>query len=99
MRALYRLSAEAINDLEQIWLDGYITWSLKKADRYHQLITDEIEYISRSFETASCAGHIRMGYRSSKVKSHVIYFRPWEDKVVEVVRILHERMDMDSRLK
>ncbi|WP_375303811.1 type II toxin-antitoxin system RelE/ParE family toxin [Niastella sp. OAS944] len=37
------------------------------------------------------------GYRASKVKSHLIFYRIVND-VVEIIRILHEQMDIDNRL-
>lgn len=42
--------------------------------------------------------HVRQGYRAAKVKSHLIFYRKAEDDVVEIVRILHQRMDIENRL-
>ncbi len=42
--------------------------------------------------------HIRKGYRASKVKSHLIFYRISNEKLVEVIRILHEQMDVENRL-
>ena len=41
--------------------------------------------------------NVRKGYRASKVKSHLIFYRVKDDRV-EIIRILHERMDIDTRL-
>jgi toxin ParE1/3/4 len=30
----YRISKEALNDLEKLWLYTFETWSLEQADRY-----------------------------------------------------------------
>lgn len=98
MSAGYRISADAIEDLEKIWLYGYDAWSREQADRYYRLIVDEIEYVAKHFDAARNAGHIRKGYRSAKVKSHVIFFKMGTDQVVEIVRVLHERMDIENRL-
>jgi toxin ParE1/3/4 len=98
MSAGYRISSDALEDLERIWLYGYDTWSRTQADRYYQLIIAEIEYASRHFDSARNAEHIRKGYRSAKVKSHVIFFKKGIDEIVEVVRVLHERMDIENRL-
>lgn len=43
--------------------------------------------------------HIKQGYRASKVKSHLIFYRKGEDGVTEIVRVLHQRMDIKNRLK
>ena len=38
---IYKISKEASNDLEKIWLYTIETWSAEKADRYLNLIFDE----------------------------------------------------------
>ena len=42
----YKLSVKASNDIENIWLYTFEKWSLEQADRYINLIIDEIEYLS-----------------------------------------------------
>ena len=41
--------------------------------------------------------NVRNGYRSSKVKSHLIFYRVVND-TIEVIRILHELMDIENRI-
>ena len=41
--------------------------------------------------------HVRKGYQASKVKSHIIFYRILND-TIEVIRILHERMEIKNRL-
>jgi toxin ParE1/3/4 len=41
-----KFSNEAVKDLEEIWIYTKETWSIDQADRYYQLIIDEVEYIS-----------------------------------------------------
>ncbi len=43
-------------------------------------------------------GKIRKSYRYSKVKSHLIFFKKDKTNKIEVVRVLHERMDLENRL-
>lgn len=42
--------------------------------------------------------HIKKGYFMSKVKSHLIFYRKAEDEMVEIIRILHQIMDIENRL-
>lgn len=90
--------AIAIEDLEEIWLYTFQTWSLEQANRYHSLIYKEIEFLSRSSESGKDLNHIRKGYRSSKIKSHFIFYK-YSTSEIEIVRILHENMDIPNRLK
>jgi toxin ParE1/3/4 len=61
-------------------------------------ILDEIEFISENFEAAKYFGNIRKNYRYSKVKSHLVFFKMTKDNEIEVVRVLHERMDIKNQL-
>src|SRR5262245_12865751 len=96
-RLPYVISNEAVADLEEIWLYTLEKWSLAQADRYYELIFDEIDQICRNPASGKNMDHIRSGYRASKVKSHLIFYRVIRG-TVEVVRILHEMMDIGSRL-
>jgi toxin ParE1/3/4 len=91
------ISKKAVSDLEEIWLYTFKKWSVEQADRYYNLIFDEINYISRNSNAGKSMEHVRKGYRASKVKSHLIFYRVLNDKI-EVIRILHERMDIENRL-
>ncbi len=52
----YRISEKAIEDLEKIWLYTYRKWSLKQADRYHDLIMNEIEFIVSNYNLSRNIG-------------------------------------------
>ncbi|MEO6843606.1 MAG: type II toxin-antitoxin system RelE/ParE family toxin [Ginsengibacter sp.] len=93
----FLISEKAVSDLEEIWLYTVKNWSVDQADRYYNLIFDEIDYICKNINTGKSMEHVRKGYRASKVKSHLIFFRVKND-TVEIIRILHERMDIENRL-
>jgi toxin ParE1/3/4 len=99
MKKKYRISSKAISDLEKIWHYTLKKWSKEQADRYHNLIVNEIEYISENYETCRRVDHIRSGYRISKVKSHLIFFKEKDKNIIEIIRILHQEMDIENRLK
>ena len=42
--------------------------------------------------------HIKDGYLVSYVKSHVIFFKG-EEEIVELINILHQKMDIESDLE
>ena len=87
----------AIEDLEEIWFYTLQTWSLEQADRYHGLIYTEIDFLANSPDSGKDLNHIRKGYRSSKVKSHFIFYK-YSSLEIEIIRILHENMDIPNRL-
>jgi toxin ParE1/3/4 len=94
----YVISKKAIADLEQIWLYTVEKWSVVQADRYYNLIFDEINFICKNNNAGKSMENVRKGYRASKVKSHLIFYRV-QNNTIEVIRILHERMDIENRLK
>jgi len=93
----YAISKKAINDLEEIWLYTVEKWSVPQANRYYSLIFDEIDYICKYPGLGKSMDHVRKGYRASKIKSHLIFYRVLNN-TVEIIRILHEKMDIDNRL-
>jgi toxin ParE1/3/4 len=95
----YALSQEARNDLENIWLYTHETWSLEQADRYYRQLFDEIEYLSDHPNSGKDVGFIRKGYLRSKVQTHFIFYKINKKKnEIEIIRILHQQMDIENRL-
>lgn len=95
----YRISKQAIDDLNDIWVYTFQKWSKEQANRYYDLLIDEIEFIADNYLIGKSVEQIRKNYRDTKAKSHLIFYRKTENEIVEVVRILHQRMDVKKRLK
>ena len=96
--AEYSISEKALEDLNSIWIYTAENWSVEQADRYYNLIMDEIEFISDNYETIKDFGNVRKNYRYSKVKSHLVFCKKGANEKMEVVRILHEKMDIKNRI-
>ena len=94
----YIISEKALEDINNIWIYTAENWSVEQADRYYNLIIDEIEYIIDHLDMARDFGKIRKSYKYSKTKSHLIFFKKDKANEIEVVRVLHERMDIENRL-
>jgi len=93
------ISNEAAIDLEKIWLYTYENWSLQQADRYFNLIMDEIENLSNDPHSGIDYSLIRKEYFKSRVKSHFIFYKINNKKnEIEIIRILHQQMDIDTQL-
>ncbi|MCK0132568.1 type II toxin-antitoxin system RelE/ParE family toxin [Flavobacteriaceae bacterium F08102] len=95
----YRISEQAINDLNDIWVYTFKKWSKEQADRYYDLIIGEIEFIADNYQIGKSTEQTRKNYRVTQIKSHLIFYRKVENEIVEVVRILHQRMNIKKRLK
>ena len=94
----YRISQQAINDLNDIWVYTFHKWSKEQADRYYDLIVNEFEFIADNFMSGKSTEKIRSNYRTTKIKSHLIFYRKVDNDIVEIVRILHQRMDVKEHL-
>lgn len=95
----YKISKQAEIDLENIWLYTFEEWSLEQADYYLDLIIDEIEYISENPKTGKDYNDVRKGYFRSRVKSYFIFYRiNIKEEIVEIIRILHQQMDIESHI-
>lgn len=95
----YKISQEANRDIENIWFYTFENWSTEQADRYFNLLLDEIEYIAKNPNSGKDYNQIIKGYFRSRIKSHFIFYKINRKKErVEIIRILHQRMDIESRL-
>ncbi|RQT07478.1 type II toxin-antitoxin system RelE/ParE family toxin [Burkholderia contaminans] len=83
-------------DLEDIW--RYTVWrgSLKQADLYHRDLIGTMEALARGEKVGrTCV--VRDGYFRYAVGSHVVFYRETE-YTIDVIRVLHQRMDIEQRL-
>ena len=95
----YKLTNEAIKDLEEIWSYTKQKWSIEQADRYYNLLIDEIEYVSINPLSGRSIDYIKEGYKTTKVKSHVVFYMQQEKEMILIIRILHQSMDIEKRMK
>src|SRR5210317_948036 len=94
-----KISLLASQDLENIWLYTFEEWSIEQADRYLNLIMDEIEYVAQKPESGFDFSSVRKNYYRTIIKSHLIFYRiDKNNDTIEIIRILHQRMDIENRL-
>ncbi|MBE6442203.1 MAG: type II toxin-antitoxin system RelE/ParE family toxin [Desulfovibrio desulfuricans] len=91
-----RLTPLAEADLEEIWLYTFRRWSPEQADAYVRGIMAAIAGLARG-DKVGLRTDVRPGYRKYRAGMHVIYFRR-SGEFVDVIRILHERMDVERHL-
>lgn len=95
----YKISHLAGIDIKNIWQYIHQKWSRKQADRYYNLILDEIEYIAQNPDAGKDFSHVIEGYFKTQIKSHFIFYKiNLKNDEVEIIRVLHQRMDIASRL-
>lgn len=94
----YLLSPAAQADLGKIWDYTAERWSPDQADRYILGIRDACEVLADGRTQGRAVDEIRPGYLKLAVGSHFLFFRITETGMIDVIRILHQRMDVASHL-
>lgn len=92
-----RFSARAVGDLQDIWEYTARKWSVMQADFYCGQIMELIGRLSLNPDSGRSIDHIRKDYLVAGFKAHFVFFRR-TDTGIEIIRILHKRMDSISRL-
>ena len=92
-----RLSPLAEADVDEIWDYSEERWGRPQANRYVRDLDATCTGIAEGRVSTLSAEDIRLGYRKAACGSHMIYFRQDGDDI-EVVRILHQSMDVDRHL-
>lgn len=92
------LRQEAINDLTDI-LDYTIQkWSESQADKYYETVKQACKEIGKDpgigMNYTEISNHL-FGLKSGK---HIIFYHQISEEEIEVIRILHERMDLKNRI-
>ena len=90
------VSPRAEADIDGIWDYTAEQWGPDRADRYVRDIWQAIERVAADPRRGRPIA-IRSGYRKYSVGAHVIFFRLLADGI-DVVRVLHQRMDFERHL-
>ncbi len=93
------LRQKAIDDLSNIWEYTAETWSEKQADKYHNMIKMACKHIANDIAVGKIYHNISPHVLGYKIGKHIIFYQSCLEDEIEVIRILHERMDIESQLK
>lgn len=111
----FRLSRLAQADLARILATSIERWGIEGRQRYAAMLADAIRKVAAEPEspTTRARSELAPGLRSlhlqysraearrAKVKRppHILYYRVIAPDVIEIVRVLHERMDPSRHLR
>lgn len=95
----YLLSPAAQADLSEIWDYTARNWNTEQADRYILAIRDACAALADGSRAGRAIDDIRAGYRKLAVQSHFLFYRVTDVALIDVVRILHQRMDVAAHLR
>lgn len=97
--AKYRLTNKAVEDLADIWNYTFDEWSEQQADDYYGMLIISCQKIATNPDLfGKRYDEIFDGLRGFKAGKHLLFYRILHNGDVEIVRILHERMDLRNRM-
>jgi toxin ParE1/3/4 len=95
MKCVFSPDAQA--DIDAIWDNTFEEWGIDQAEIYVQLFRNASLMIAKNPRSGRDCSEIRAGYHRYPVGSHVMFYRIGDDSI-EVVRILHQRMEYGRHL-
>jgi len=96
--ANFTLRPAAIRDLEIIWKYTAETWDDEQADNYIHDLNDGFLLLAQMPFTGKDCSYIREGYRKYPINRHIIFYLVSSNDI-EIIRILHERMDVSLNIE
>ncbi len=90
---------EAINDLSDIWKYTVDVWSENQADKYYETLKLTCQEISRDPTIGKDYAEVSENLKAYRINKHLIFYHLVSADEIEIIRILHERMDLKNQLK
>ncbi len=90
---------EAISDLSDIWDYTLREWSEKQADKYYETIRFACTEIGENPKIGKTYAEISKHLFGLTTGKHIIFYHLISEDEIEVIRILHSRMDLRIIIK
>ncbi|MCK0162095.1 type II toxin-antitoxin system RelE/ParE family toxin [Allomuricauda sp. F6463D] len=92
------LRQKAIDDLNSIWDYTFEKWSEKQADKYYATVKMACNGIGDNPDIGTEYYGINKNLLGLKSGKHIIFYQQMSNDRIEIIRILHERMDLKNRI-
>ena len=92
------LRQQAIDDLSDSWEYTLQKWSEKQADKYYESIKVSCKEIGKHPNIGKVYNAISKNLLGFKTGKHIIFYHSISATEIEIIRILHERMDLEKRI-
>ena len=94
----YLLTVAARRDLIDIGRFTVEKWGKRQRDKYLRQLDDAFTLLAGQPDIGRVAENIKPGYKKFNHGSHVIFYRTGTESRIVVIRILHNRMDVNRHL-
>ncbi len=87
-----------MSDVKDIGRHTHRLWGRDQRNLYLSMLDACFHRLAANPLIGKDCSDIRDGYRKQTAGSHVIFYRQLSEERIEIVRILHGRMDSETRL-
>jgi toxin ParE1/3/4 len=94
----FELTKKAKSDLKDIAVYTQNTWGKHQRNIYLTALDQSFYALAADHLKGRDCGEIRIGYRQHKVGKHIIFYREINSSLIQIVRILHEKMEIETHL-
>ena len=94
----FTLTKGAVADLIEIGRYTQKRWGPEQRNRYLTMLDGSFQQLAVDPLKGKDCSEILHGYRKMNAGSHVIFYRQKHSDEIETVRVLHGRMNIDTKL-
>ena len=95
----FTLTNKAKADLKSIAVYTQRKWGNQQRRHYIQQFDDAFHMLAESPAVGNKCDFISPGYRRFPNVSHIVFYRQVGETEIEIVRVLHKRMDVRHKLE
>ena len=95
---VFRLSSKSLEDLKSIGRFTLKSWGREQRNIYLSKLDESFHILAEQPQLGNARDDIRKGYRVYHVGRHLIFYRQ-KSIAIEIIRILHDRMDVKTHLR
>ena len=90
---------KAIEDLTNIWEYTFEEWSEQQADKYYKSLIATCQKLSNNPNQGKPYDQVAEALLGFRINRHIIFYRKLDSDLIEIIRILHGRMDIETRIR
>lgn len=95
---LFALTHKAKADLHSIAIFTTQRWGVKQRNLYIKQLDEVFHMLAISPELGKNCDDIMLGYRKFPQGSHIVFYKNGSSSKIEIVRVLHKNMDVDTQI-
>jgi toxin ParE1/3/4 len=94
----FSLTRKAKADLSSIGRYAQRKWGKEQRNQYLTQLDQAFYTLAKNLLIGRSCDHIREGYGTYSIGKHIIFYRQYDSDTISIVRILHQRIDVERHL-